>query len=60
MQTRLFLDTKTRQFYPPRISGPSHGAYYQDMLLKQEMLPDICAISGDFFIFQQHSAPTGS
>jgi len=23
------------------------------MLLKQEMLPDICAITGDFFIPQQ-------
>jgi len=36
------------------------GAYYQDMLLKQEMLPDICAIFGDLLTFQQHSAPTGS
>ena len=27
------------------------------MLLKQEMLPDIHAISGDFFIFQQDNAP---
>ena len=35
------------------------GAYYRDVLLKQEMLPDIYirAISGDFFIFQQDSAP---
>ena len=32
-------------------------AYYRDVLLKQEMLPDIRAISGDFFIFQQDNAP---
>jgi len=35
-----------------------HGAYYRDVLLKQEMLPDIRAISGDFFIFQQDNAST--
>jgi len=28
-----------------------NAAYYRDVLLKQEMLPDIRAISGDFFIF---------
>jgi len=33
-----------------------NGAYYRDVLLKQEMLPDIRAIS-DNFIFQQDSAP---
>ena len=33
-----------------------NGAYYPDVLLKQEMLPDIRAISGEF-IFQQDSAP---
>jgi len=33
-----------------------NGAYYRDVLLKQEMLPDIRATSGDFFIFQQHNA----
>ena len=34
-----------------------NGAYFRDVLLKQEMLPDIRSISGDFFIFQQHNAP---
>ena len=34
-----------------------NGAYYREVLLKQEMLPDIRAISVDFFIFQQDSAP---
>ena len=34
-----------------------NGAYYRDVLLKQQMLPDIRRMSGDFFIFQQHSAP---
>jgi len=33
-----------------------NGAYYRDVLMKQEMLPDIRAISGDF-IFQQNNAP---
>jgi len=31
--------------------------YYRGVLLKQEMLSDIRAISGDFFIFQQDNAP---
>jgi len=34
-----------------------NGAYYRDVLLKQQMLPDIWRMSGDFFIFQQDSAP---
>jgi len=34
-----------------------NGAYYREVLLKQQMLPHIRAISGDFFIFQQDSAP---
>ena len=34
-----------------------NGAYYRHVLLKQEMLPDIRAISGDFFIFQRDNAP---
>ena len=34
-----------------------NGAYYRDVLLKQKMLPAIRRISGDFFIFQQDSAP---
>ena len=34
----------------------TNAAYYRDVLLKQEMLPHIRAISGDF-IFQQENAP---
>lgn len=34
-----------------------NGAYYRDVLLTQEMLPVMREISGDFFIFQQDSAP---
>jgi len=34
-----------------------NGAYYRDVLLKQQMLPDIRHMSGDFFIFHQDSAP---
>ena len=34
-----------------------NGAYYRDVLLKQQMLPAIRRMSGDFFIFQQDSAP---
>ena len=36
-----------------------NGEYIRDVLMKPEMLPDIRAISGDFFIFQQDSVPTG-
>jgi len=39
-----------------------NGEYVRDVPdvpLKQEMLPDIRIISGDFFIVQQDSAPTG-
>jgi len=60
---RLFLDTKTRVFLPTSYSGTLgikiSGEHAPDVLLKQEMLPDIRAISGDFFSFQQNSAPTG-
>ena len=34
-----------------------NGAYYRDVLLAQHLLPAIQDISGDFFIFQQDSAP---
>ena len=34
-----------------------NGAYYRDVLLTQEILPVIREISGEFFIFQQDSAP---
>ena len=34
-----------------------NGTYYRDVLLKQQMLPDIRRMSEDFFIFQQVSAP---
>lgn len=34
-----------------------NGAYYRDVLLSQNLLPAIKDISGDFFIFQQDSAP---
>lgn len=34
-----------------------NGAYYRDVLLMQRMLPAIKGISGEFFCFQQDSAP---
>ena len=34
-----------------------NGGYYRDMLLSQQLLPLIRDVSGDFFIFQQDSAP---
>ena len=34
-----------------------NGAYYRDVLLSQHLLPAIRQQSGDFFIFQQDSAP---
>ena len=33
-----------------------NGGYYSDMLLSQQLLPVMCDVSGDFFIFQQDSA----
>jgi len=30
-----------------------NGQYYRDILLHQQLLPAICDLSGDFFIFQQ-------
>jgi hypothetical protein len=34
-----------------------NGAYYRDVLLSQHLLPAIRDIAGEFFIFQQDSAP---
>ena len=34
-----------------------NGGYYRDMLLSQQLLPVMRDMSGDFFIFQQDSAP---
>jgi len=34
-----------------------NGAYYRNVLLTQQLLPVMREISGEFFIFQQDSAP---
>ena len=34
-----------------------NGSYYRDVLLSQQLLPAIRALSDEFFIFQQDSAP---
>jgi hypothetical protein len=34
-----------------------NGAYYRDVLLSQQLLPVMHDVSGEFFIFQQDSAP---
>jgi len=34
-----------------------NGSYYGDTLLRQQLLPAIHSVSGDFFTFQQDSAP---
>ena len=34
-----------------------NGEYYRDVLLAQNLLPSIREISGEYFIFQQDSAP---
>lgn len=34
-----------------------NGAYYRDVLLSQQLLPMMRDVSGEFFIFQQDSAP---
>jgi len=33
-----------------------NGSYYRDTLLRQQLLPAIRSVSGDFFTFQQDSA----
>ena len=35
-----------------------NGQYYRDVLLAQHLLPSIQSIAGDYFIFQQDSAPS--
>lgn len=35
-----------------------NGAYYRDVLLSEELLPAIRQIAGEFFTFQQDSAPS--
>jgi len=32
-----------------------NGGYYRDMLLSQQLLPVMCDVSDDFFIFRQDS-----
>ena len=34
-----------------------NGAYYRNVLLLRQLLPTIRQVSGEFFIFQQDSAP---
>ena len=34
-----------------------NGSYYRDVLLSQKLLPVMREVSGEFFIFQQDSAP---
>ena len=34
-----------------------NGGYYREVLLLQELLPAVREMSGDFFVFQQDSAP---
>jgi len=34
-----------------------NGQYYRDILLRQQLLPAIRGLSGDFFTFQQDDAP---
>jgi len=34
-----------------------NGKYYREVLLSQELLPAMREMSGDFFVFQQDSAP---
>jgi len=34
-----------------------NGQCYREVLLTQKLLPAICSIAGDMFVFQQHNAP---
>ena len=40
-----------------RILIKVNGQYYRDILLRQQILPAIRGLSGDFFTFQQDNAP---
>src|SRR5688572_26048928 len=42
-------------FIEPGVKG--NGQYDRDVLLKQDLLPDICNITDEYLIFQQDSAP---
>src|SRR6478609_9590360 len=55
---RLFKVTGGK-IYPAAIEPgvKINGAYYRDVLLSQHLLPAIRDISGDYYIFQQDSAP---
>ena len=63
MQMRLVFGHENEAVFTDLIFADpdikTNGEYIRDVLLKQEMLPDIRAISSDFFILQQDSAPTG-
>jgi len=37
-----------------------NGQHYRDVLLMQELLPAICSIAGDVFVFQQDNTPAHS
>jgi len=39
------------------LTASVNGAYYRDVLLSQQLLPMMRDVSGEFFIFQQDSAP---
>ena len=34
-----------------------NSCYYREVLLSQQLLPAVRQVSGDFFVFQQDSAP---
>jgi len=34
-----------------------NGDYYRNVILKEMLLPDICHVAGNCFVFQQHSVP---
>jgi len=58
MQLQLFILQENEAFYKPHILDHIFGLYYyQEVLLTPQILPDIRAISGEFFILQQDSAP---
>ena len=42
-------------FIEPQVKN--NGGYYRDVLLAQNLLPALAELSGEFFIFQQDSAP---
>ena len=55
--TRSSLATGLHRLFFVEPGVNANGVYYRDVLLMQKVLPVIRHMSGNFFVFQQDSAP---